>query len=132
MKRILLDTNAWLWFALRSERLSPAARELLGDAEAQIFLSAASIWEVVIKHGSNRLALPLPPSEFVAEFGQDAGFDPLPIAPAHTLAVAQLPPIHRDPFDRILVAQAQVEGLVLLTSDATIPRYSVPTFPAGG
>jgi PIN domain nuclease of toxin-antitoxin system len=118
--RVLLDTHVFLWVALDSPRLSARAREVLDEAEA-IFVSAASIWEITIRHALGHTS---PDPRLVKTAIDGSGLLELPIAVEHALAVAQLPPHHRDPFDRILVAQAITEPLHLLSADALLPRYS--------
>jgi PIN domain nuclease of toxin-antitoxin system len=118
--QILLDTQVFLWFLADSRRLSSRARKLIIDAE-RVFVSSASIWECCIKVGLGRIEID--PAALVA--GIDAsGFESLPITPRHALSVAGLPAIHKDPFDRMLVAQAISDGLVLLTADRALEGYT--------
>jgi PIN domain nuclease of toxin-antitoxin system len=114
------------------ERLGDDARDKLGDRENVLFLSAASAWEIAIKHRLGRLPLPSPPAEFVPERLVRDGVDPLPVEHRHALRVASLPALHRDPFDRLLVAQAQIERLVLVTADAQLAEYGIETLRADG
>lgn len=123
--KILLDTQCWLWIQVAPERLSEASRELVAGAENELFFSAASSWEIAIKHALGRLRLPLPPAEYVPTRLERGGFRALPIQHSHALRVAELPPHHRDPFDRLLVAQAQVEDLPLLTADRRLEAYDL-------
>jgi PIN domain nuclease of toxin-antitoxin system len=123
----LIDTHAFLWWLLDAERLSPESRRVLGDPANEFLLSAASAVELSIKVGQGRLSLPEPVESFVPSRPSSAGFQSLAIELGHALRVARLPPIHRDPFDRILVAQAQVESLPILTADPAIARYDVET-----
>lgn len=109
----------------RSSRLSPRARALVEDPENQLLLSAASSWEIAIKHALGKLPLPLPPMEYVLGRMETSGTSPLPIQHSHTLHVGSLPRHHRDPFDRLLIAQAQMEGLPILTSDGQFQAYEV-------
>lgn len=123
--KLLLDTHLLLWAAGEPDRLPIAARELMEDADNELLFSAASVWEVAIKRGLNR-----------ADFRADArllrrglldnGYVELPIASEHAVAIDSLPSIHRDPFDRILVAQATVEGITLLTVDPQVAQYPGP------
>jgi len=122
---VLLDTHVFLWWIEDNPRLSPLAREVIGDANNDVFLSAASGWEIAIKARLGRLKLPDSPERFVAEQLAINAFSSLPIRLSHALHVYALPPIHRDPFDRILVAQSRLEDMPILTADPQIARYSV-------
>lgn len=124
--RALLDTHAFLWWVTDDPQLSEMARRIIGDEANQIFLSAASAWEIAIKVGTGKLRLPEPPESFVTSRIASAGFEILPILLSHALHTATLPPHHRDPFDRILIAQCQIEALPILTADSQIARYAVP------
>ena len=124
--RILLDTHVWLWFNGEPERLSDQARRAFVDPENDLFLSAASTWEIAIKHAAGRLELPAPPAQFIPTRLADNNVRPLAIQHSHTLAAAELPLHHRDPFDRMLVAQARQEGLTLATGDPRLQGYDVP------
>lgn len=123
--KLLLDTHLLLWAAGQPERLSKAARELIGDPKNELFFSAASLWEVVIKRGLGR-------DDFKADARLlrrgllDNGYSELPIGSEHAVAVDSLPAIHKDPFDRILMAQAIVEGITLLTADPVVAQYPGP------
>ena len=123
--RFLLDTHCWLWLQTEPERFSRSLEDVLADPSSDLYLSAASAWEIGIKHAAGRLALPEPPAVYVAESMRRSGATGLPITHIHVLAAAALPLHHRDPFDRVLVAQAQVEGLTLVTADAALQRYDV-------
>ena len=125
--RILLDTQCWLWMSLSPERLSVRARRLVEDQENVLYLSAASAWEIAIKHALGKLRLPEPPETFVPARIAALAVQPLPIEHEHALRVARLPPHHRDPFDRVLVAQAQIEDVPILTADAALAAYDVTT-----
>ncbi len=107
--RLLLDTSAFIWLA-EGERLSESARDLISDASNDVFLSAVSAWEISIKHGLGRLVLHLPPDEYVPQQRRLHRVEPLPVTEAAALQVGKLPGLHRDPFDRLIVAQAIVEG----------------------
>lgn len=123
--KLLLDTHLLLWAAGEPDRLSAEAVRLLSDETNRLLFSAASLWEVAIKSGLGR-----------ADFRADArllrrglldnGYEELPILGAHAVAVEDLPPLHKDPFDRILVAQSTVEGILLLTVDPLVSRYPGP------
>jgi PIN domain nuclease of toxin-antitoxin system len=128
--KLLLDTHVWLWALHAPERLSDEARRLIARRENVVYLSAVSAWEIAIKFGLGRLRLPVPPEEYVPSRMADLGMETLPIEQAHALRVASLPRHHRDPFDRLLVAQAQVERLTLVTADPEIRLYDVETVAA--
>jgi len=122
--KLLLDTHAFLWFVSGDERLSRRARQQLAAPGAQPVLSVASVWEIAIKAGLERLDLPLPVDRFIAEKVAD-GLQVLDIEWRHATAVAGLPWHHNDPFDRLLIAQALHEHLPLITADAVFPKYGV-------
>jgi PIN domain nuclease of toxin-antitoxin system len=128
--RLLLDTNAWLWMAADDSQLGPASRELINDVNTELVLSAVSAWEITIKWALGKLTLPTPPEQFVEATVRDAGLARLTIDFDHVLGVAKLPPIHNDPFDRLLIAQSKVTGLPLLTGDSTMNRYGIATVNA--
>lgn len=123
--KALLDTHVFLWWITGDPRLSARAREVIGNGENEIFLSAASGWEMAIKAKLGKLHLPGDPVSFVAEQMAANGFDGLPVQMSHALSVYTLPPYHHDPFDRLLVVQAKLENLRLLTADPQITRYPV-------
>jgi PIN domain nuclease of toxin-antitoxin system len=125
--RILLDTHVFLWWISRDHQLSSDASELMADIENELFLSPASVWEIVIKAQAGRLPLPTPIARFITEEMTENAIDALPIAISHALAVAELPPLHKDPFDRMIIAQAQCEKLPILTADPMIRQYDVET-----
>jgi PIN domain nuclease of toxin-antitoxin system len=122
--KLLLDTHAFLWFVAGDERLSRAARRALENKTAELYLSAASVWEMAIKSELGRLTLPAPLEMYVAE-KVASGFRMLPVEWQHAAAVEKLPPHHRDPFDRLLVAQSLVENLSLVTGDTAFSPYGV-------
>lgn len=123
--RLLLDTHILLWAALSPERLSPAVQGLLEDEANIPVFSAASLWEVAIKRGLGRDDFRVDP-RLLRRGLLDNGYEELPISGQHAVAVDGLPPIHKDPFDRILVAQSLVEGITLLTMDPVVARYPAP------
>jgi PIN domain nuclease of toxin-antitoxin system len=123
--RILLDTQVWLWMQAESQRLSGKTRELVLDPENELLLSAASAWEIAIKYTLGKLPLPNPPDEYVPSRMQESGTRRLPIQHTHVLWTANLPLHHRDPFDRLLVSQAQLEDLPLLTVDRQLAAYDL-------
>jgi len=122
--RLLLDTHCWLWLKLDPTRLpSPLRRRLSGDP-ATLALSAASVLEIAIKHAAGKLKLEGTPADLVDGLLDD-GVSALPIAAAHALQVGRLPTLHRDPFDRLLVAQAIIEGLTVVSADPRVLAYDV-------
>lgn len=122
---LLLDTQLLLWAASQPERLSETARARLLDEANELWFSAASIWEATIKAGLGREDFKVDP--YLLRRGLvDNGYVELPITSGHALTVHHLPPIHRDPFDRMLIAQAESEGILLLTADATVASYPGP------
>jgi PIN domain nuclease of toxin-antitoxin system len=121
--RILLDTHVLLWSISTSERLSEPARAAILDPENDILFSAVSIWEIAIKAALRRAAFQTRP-EAVAEEAREIGFTELPVYSSVAARVAYLPLLHRDPFDRLLVAQAIAEPAILYTADARLPAYS--------
>jgi len=123
--RFLLDTHVWLWTLTAPDRLSADTRALLEDPANQLLLSAASSWEIAIKYRLGKLPLPEPPSVFVPPRLVRDGIAELPIRHHHALAVANLPQHHNDPFDRLLIAQAQVERLTLISADRRLAPYGV-------
>ena len=127
---VLLDTHVWLWMLTAPGRLATRAREVVEDAGNTLLLSAASSWEIAIKHSVGRLALPEAPERYVPDRMAATGVEPLPVGHSHALRVASLPTLHRDPFDRILIAQSQLERVALLTADAVFGRYDVATIAA--
>jgi PIN domain nuclease of toxin-antitoxin system len=124
--RLLLDTHVLLWWMADDPALSAASRVAIAAAENLIVVSAASIWEIRTKQAIGKLDLP---SEFADVLSRQA-FEPLSVTIAHAHGLCDLPLLHRDPFDRLLVAQARVEGLTIVTRDHAIMQYDVPTFPA--
>jgi PIN domain nuclease of toxin-antitoxin system len=125
--RVLLDTHAFLWWDLDDERLSPHANEVMRNGRNQVFVSAGSIWEVAIKASKGRLELPTDVRSYVVDRLRRYRWTPLPIDASHAVQAATLPPIHGDPFDRVLVAQAQLESIPIVTIDPAITRYDVET-----
>jgi PIN domain nuclease of toxin-antitoxin system len=123
--KLLLDTHLLLWAAGEPKRLSKQARRLIDNPENELLFSAASLWEVAIKRGLGR-------KDFKADARLlrrgllDNGYSELPIISDHVVATESLPPIHKDPFDRVLVAQATVEGVTLLTIDSVVSQYPGP------
>lgn len=127
---LFLDTNAWLWWMEGSPRLGIAARERIADNDALLFVSAAAIWEIAIKRSLGKLRLAISTSELVRISTEVERIEVMSIETPHVLAVEAMPQHHRDPFDRILVAQAQAAGLPIVTSDRAIARYDVDVIDA--
>lgn len=123
--RLLLDTHILLWAAYSPDKLSPEAVQLISDESNDLVFSAASIWEIAIKAAQRRDDFDADPHVFRRELLEN-GYGELAITSAHAVATSGLPEIHRDPFDRILVAQARVEGITLLTSDQKVAAYGAP------
>jgi PIN domain nuclease of toxin-antitoxin system len=122
---LLLDTHLLLWAAGGSAHLSPAARELIENPSHALWFSAASLWEVTIKSRLGREDLHADPA-LLRRGLLENGYHELPITSEHVIAVSRLPDLHRDPFDRVLIAQAEVEGALLLTVDDRVLRYGGP------
>lgn len=129
--RLLLDTHCWLWQLAEPERLPEPLRALLSDRANEVYLSAASVWEIVVKAQLGKLTLPEPAEQYVPTRMQALGNLALPITQAHVLRIGSLPLHHKDPFDRVLVAQALVECLSLVTADARLRDYQVDLYWAG-
>ena len=121
----LLDTQIILWGYLEPERLSETARSILEDVNSNLVFSAANLWEIAIKRGLKRKGFQVDPRVIRGRMLNDR-YEELPIHSQHAIAVDTLPPIHKDPFDRILIAQDMVEGITLLTADRGIARYPGP------
>lgn len=126
--RLLLDTHAWLWFRTGSPRLGPAARSAIVEPANDVAVSVASVWEVGLKTTAGKLPLPQPFDTWLAS--ALTAFDVLEISTQHVTAAVRLPPHHKDPFDRLLVAQAITGGLTLVTSDSLVQRYGGALLPA--
>ena len=123
--RLLLDTHVWLWWQSAPERLNQRTRDLLADPDETVLFSAASSWEIGIKYALKRLDFSEPPAQFVPPRLVRDGMTPLPVEHGHALRVAELPLHHRDPFDRLLIAQAQLEDATLVTGDHWFVSYDV-------
>lgn len=123
--KLLLDTHLLLWAAGDPDRLSAAARALISAPEHEVWFSAASVWEVAIKCGLGRADFQVNP-RLLRRGLLDNGYHELPVGSEHAVAIDRLPPLHKDPFDRLLVAQAMVEGITLLTADAAVAQYPGP------
>lgn len=123
--KVLLDTHVFLWWITDDPRLSERAREIISDGENTLFFSAASAWEIAIKAKLGKLSVPGDFEAFITEQLIQNSITPLPVRLGHALRVYNLPVHHRDPFDRLLVAQAQVEKLPIVTGDPAIAQYPV-------
>jgi PIN domain nuclease of toxin-antitoxin system len=125
--KCLLDTHAFIWLSTDDERLSEKARNAILDMRTSLYLSSASIWEMVIKTALGKLKLPDHPETFIRKQLALAQIHELPVTFKHAFSLQQLPTYHKDPFDRMLVAQASVEKLTILTIDPLIAQYTVKT-----
>jgi PIN domain nuclease of toxin-antitoxin system len=123
--RLLLDTHTFLWFVTRNDKLSAGWRDLIRDPDNAVFLSVVSVWEAVIKHAAGKLPMDEPPEEYLPRDRERHGIISLPFDEDTIRFLARLPSIHKDPFDRILIAQALQHDLTLLTVDADVRAYPV-------
>ena len=123
--RYLLDTTVFVWLLKEPEKLNRRALDLLEDERQDVFLSSVTSWELAIKSAIGKLTLPKKLDELLSEIFQNFSFQPLPITHAHSLAVGELALHHRDPFDRMLIAQARSEKLLLMTADDSFEKYPV-------
>ena len=123
---LLLDTNIFIWWGGEAHLLSPVVRALLADDRNRLFLSMASIWEMQIKNQLGKLAFSLPLAGLIARQYEENGLEILPITLPHIYALTELPPLHRDPFDRLIIAQARVENMTILSVDEIMREYPVP------
>jgi PIN domain nuclease of toxin-antitoxin system len=128
--RLLLDTHVWLWLQAEPERVDPSVLAQLADRRNDILLSAASAWEIAIKAGLGKLVLPEPATRYVPSRLRASGTTPLSIETAHVLEVGELPPHHRDPFDRLLIAQSRMLSIPIVTDDRVYSRYDVEVIAA--
>ncbi|MPY89050.1 MAG: PIN domain-containing protein [Luteitalea sp.] len=124
--RLLVDTHAFLWYLAGDRQLSRTARRAIDDSNGEWWLSVASVWELAIKSSLGRLTLPVPVNEYVADKVQQ-GLRVLSVEWVHAAGIERLPFHHRDPFDRLMVAQAQSEGLAVVTKDPAFRKYGVRT-----
>jgi PIN domain nuclease of toxin-antitoxin system len=124
---VLIDTHTFLWWNTEDPLLSIRAKEIIANGQNEVFLSAASVWEIVIKTAKGRLVLPEPPALYISRRMNLYRFRPLPIQISHAVHVYELPPYHNDPFDRMLIAQSRLESLPLVTNDEDIQRYELKT-----
>ena len=129
--KYLLDTNVFLWSNGAPEKLNRRATAVLSSGSSEVYLSAASSWEIAIKFALRALRLPSPPSQFIPDALRMLSIRSLEISHFHSIAAGALPPYHRDPFDRMLIAQACSEEMVLLTADKVFAKYEVETMFCG-
>ncbi len=125
--RMLLDTCTFIWLQLSPDRIPARLLEILLNPETGRYLSAAVVWEIVIKWSSGKLSLPCPPDEFIKKARYESMIDTVPMFESSALQVAKLPRLHNDPFDRMLIAQSIEHGLPLATPDPLIRQYAVKT-----
>jgi len=125
--KLLLDTSSFLWIILDAPELSGQAIELFTDPDNEVYLSSVSTWEIAVKYELGKLPLPEAPEKFIPSQRAMHGIEPLPLDEESTLYLTKLPYYHKDPFDRMLVCQAIVNGLVILTPDQLIRQYPVRT-----
>lgn len=124
--KLLLDTHAFLWLVEGNAKLTEGAQAALADPQNELFLSVASVWELAIKVGNGKLVLSEPLEEFVPKWTNAYQLTVLSVESSHALAVTKLPLHHRDPFDRLLVGQAHIEGMSLVSGDAKLAQYGQP------
>ena len=127
--RLLLDTHIFLWYISADPKLATDIRDAIRDPANDAYLSAASVWEAVIKHGLGKLPLPAPPATYLPQQRQAHHIDTMPVEEEAMRYLARLPLLHRDPFDRILVAQAVQHDFNLVTIDEAVRAYPVPLLP---
>ncbi|HQU37626.1 MAG TPA: type II toxin-antitoxin system VapC family toxin [Anaerolineales bacterium] len=123
--KLLFDTHTFLWWNTEDPRLSARAADLIADGKNEIFLSVASVWEISIKAAKGKLVLPEPPEQYISNRMNLYQIQPLPVSIRHAVKVYELPAHHVDPFDRLLIAQSQVEAIPRLTVDNDIRKYEV-------
>ncbi|MGG6269803.1 type II toxin-antitoxin system VapC family toxin [Leptolyngbya sp. AN03gr2] len=123
--RVLLDTHAFLWWMSDDSQLSTAARAIISDPENTIFVSVVSVWEIIIKQGTGKLILSEPAEDYVPDRIRSNQFSTLSVEMRHILRIASLPALHRDPFDRLLIAQSECENLAIISVDHLIQQYSI-------
>jgi PIN domain nuclease of toxin-antitoxin system len=127
--RLLLDTHVFLWYITADPKLPATFRAAIQDPANEVYLSVVSVWEAVIKHQLGKLPLPAPPADYLPQQRAAHGIASLPVDEGAMAALAGLPPLHRDPFDRLLVAQALQHGLTVATVDPDVSAYHVPLLP---
>ena len=125
--RVMLDTHIFLWWNQEPTLLSPTVQTILSDPNSQLILSVVVLWEIQIKVQTKKLTINYPLPELARINERDSRVEVLPVTASHILALDNLPFLHKDPFDRLLIAQTLVEGATLLTADASIAAYPIPT-----
>ncbi len=128
--KYLLDTHCWLWWVLEPDLLGPQTHRAIAEPKNFVYLSAASTWEATIKASIGKLSLPGGIQQFVKESYERDGFQPLPVIWEHSLGISDLPVLHKDPFDRLLIAQALYENAILVTADPLVSQYPVKVLDA--
>jgi PIN domain nuclease of toxin-antitoxin system len=128
--KALLDTHVWLWWGSAPERLKSKARALIGDRANELYLSSASVWEIMIKAKLGKLELPEPAAVFITSRVARDSLLSLDITQTHAIRAGDLPPYHRDPFDRMIIAQAMIEDIPILTADRRFKQYDVKILQA--
>lgn len=123
--RVLLDTHVFLWWIVDDPQITEKVRKLITDGDNELFYSAASCWEIAIKAQLGKIDLPKKPDIFISDQLATNAVQSMPILASHALHVCNLPDFHKDPFDRMIIAQAQLEGLPLITSDPLMAKYDV-------
>lgn len=126
--KILLDTCTFLWSIEGGSELPEPVKAALTEPANSVYLSSVSAWEIAVKHSLGRLPLPEPPERYVPQQRKSRGIDPLPLDEESALHLCRIPPLHKDPFDRMLICQALIGGLTLVTPDPEISRYPIRTF----
>jgi PIN domain nuclease of toxin-antitoxin system len=127
--RLLVDTHIFLWYVEANARLSSGLRDAIQDEGNEVYLSTASVWEAVIKYALGKLPLPAEPAVYLPQKREAHSIASLPVNEGALVHLSSLPLLHRDPFDRMLVAQALQHGLIVVTLDAAVRAYAVPTLP---
>ena len=124
--KLILDTHTYVWWLIKDNQLSQHAIDAIQDESNQIFISSIVIWELMIKKSVKKLRFDIGTEQILSAYKNEVGFEELPITIEHATRVELLPFIHRDPFDRVLIAQALAEGAHLVTADAQIAQYDMP------
>lgn len=125
--KLLLDTHIFLWYITADPRLSAAHQAAIQSSDNDVYLSAVSVWEAVVKHALGKLSLPASPVEYLPKQREAHGIAPLPFEESAMQFLADLPPLHRDPFDRMLIAQAMRHGMTVVTVDTQVSMYDCQT-----
>lgn len=128
--RLLLDTHVFLWFITADPRLPTTFQIAIRHPANDVYLSVVSVWEAVIKHALGKLTLPASPSDYLPRQREAHGIEALPVDEGAMSYLANLPPLHRDPFDRLIIAQALQHGLTVVTLDSEVAAYAVPLLPS--